>query len=160
MGNAKWYNKEPGHEANQYHQIGETVTINGVRGHIIANNDDPEGLHTSMPAYAGESDMYFRYRNFKEGETEKTVVQGTLYIGHKKICDFDWGHEHTNKGDGRVFQEGVVHVQFYGPGPNGSRIRINEGDARYMNNSEIKKYGPILKEFGKNIKFRPSKKRN
>ena len=61
--------------------------------------------------------------------------------------DFDWGHEHTNKSDGKVFPKGVVHVQRY-MGANGS-------DARYMTPSERKEFGDIIHFFAPGAKLSP-----
>lgn len=149
MGGPKWYHKVAGHTDNKHVPVGDKVTVNGVTGEILRNIDDPDGSHSRMPSYSGESDMYFRLDS--DG---KTVIQGTLYIGHKKICDFDWGHEHKNT-DGKKFPKGVVHVQFYEADSNGNRVRANNGDARYMNNGEMKKYGPIIRYFNPDAKFRP-----
>ena len=154
MGGPKWYRKEAGHTENKYsHVEGSRVTINGVTGEIIIRNSDPtKGNHSNNPAYSNTCDMYFHY-----GKSGKEVVQASLYIGRKKICDFDWSHEHRNVGDGRRFSPGVVHVQFYedkGDG-SGERVRKNNGDARYMNNAECKKFGPIIHHFNPDVKLKP-----
>lgn len=148
MGGPKWYHGVPGYTDNKHVPVGTKVTINGVTGEILRNVNDPDGSHSSMPSYSGESDIYFRL-----GKDGTTIVQGTLYIGHKKICDFDWGHNHRNT-DGKTFKEGVVHVQFYESDADGNRVRANNGDARYMNNGEMTKYGPIIKYINPNAKFR------
>ena len=79
------------------------------------------------------------------------------YISRKMCIDFDWSHTHTNKGtesDGRSFQKGVIHVQTYRVEKDGTTTRLSN-NARYMNNSEMKKYGPIIKAFNPDVKFRP-----
>ena len=154
MGGAKWYNKLPGHTDNQYRrEENSRITINGVTAEVlIKNSDASNGNHSNNPSYSNTSDMYFHY-----GKNGKEVVQGSLYIGRKKICDFDWSHEHINKGDGRHFPPGVVHVQFYTDSGDGSgnRVRKNNGEARYMNNAECIKYGPIIRHFNSKVKLKP-----
>lgn len=149
MGGPKWYRKEVGHTDNQYEpaNASASVTINDVKGTLLKRKEDPTGAHSNLPAYSKTSDMYFRY-----GTDGKTVVQGSLYIGQKKVLDFDWGHPHRNN-DGTKFLKGIVHVHTYGLGTDGSRIRVNHGDARKMTPSEIAKYGPIIKHFNPKVKF-------
>lgn len=149
MGGPKWYNKETGHTDNKYEpaNANAVVTVNGVKGTLLKRKDDASGAHSNLPAYSKTSDMYFRY-----GTDGKTVAQGSLYIGQKKVCDFDWGHTHRNN-DGTLFPKGTVHVHMYGSGMKGTRVRINNGDARKMTSSEIAKYGPIIKRFNPNAKF-------
>jgi len=34
-------------------------------------------------------------------------------MDRRKTVDIDWGHDHRNKGDGRYFERGEVHVHVY-----------------------------------------------
>lgn len=74
------------------------------------------------------------------------------------IIDFDWSHVHVNTSNGRKFPIGTIHVQRYeyvGKDKAGKVIyRRMSGEARMMNNEEMKKYGPIIKKFNPNVKFR------
>ncbi len=79
------------------------------------------------------------------------VIQAKLYKDRHQSIDFDWGHNHTNKGANRnYFPKGVVHVQAYT-----DITTRNSNNARLMSDAEISLYGPILKHFCPNIKFRP-----
>ena len=80
------------------------------------------------------------------------VWQAKVYKDRKTVLDFDWSHTHKNS-DGRVFNKGTVHVQVYQVNSDGSLTRLSK-EARLMNNQEMKKYGPILKYFSPNVKFR------
>ena len=66
--------------------------------------------------------------------------------------DLDWNHSHTNS-DGTVFQKGTIHVQVYIVGKNGKPQRLSD-NARLMTDAEIAKYGPIIKYFNPNVKFK------
>lgn len=57
------------------------------------------------------------------------------------------------KGTDRVFEIGRVHVQIWSENSKGEFIRLSN-NARSMSNAEMKKYGPILKEFCPHIKLR------
>lgn len=120
-------------------------TINGIKGSVIKRIGDSD-THTNLPYYSNTSDIYFRMN--KNG-----ICQARVYIGQKKYLDFDWSHNHTNKDSKRKFSIGTVHVQVWKETTNGSFSRMSD-NARGMNNAEIKKYGPILKEFCPNIKLR------
>lgn len=130
---------------SEYVSIGPARNINGIRGKIVKRRGDSD-THSNLPKYAATSDMYFR-------NNENGVCQGRVYLDHKMCIDFDWSHRHTNKGDGRVFKPGTVHVQIWRQRSDGSFERITNG-ARLMNNTEMKKYGPIIKAFCPDVKFR------
>jgi hypothetical protein len=130
---------------SEYVAISEAKIVNGVKGKVIAERKGKKD-HTNLPKYSGTSDMYFRRNN-------NGIIQARLYIGNKKVLDFDWGHEHSNKEDNRKFPIGTVHVQLWVDKGNGDFSR-QSNDARYMNNEEMKKYGPLIKAFNPNVKFR------
>ena len=114
------------------------TTWNGRQG--ICQNEERIGKQERLPVYIS-------------GQPSGNVIQAKVYVDRKHSIDFDWGHEHRNKGagsDNRVFPKGVVHVQSYSQ--TNSR---NSNQARYMTDSEISKYGAILKHFDPNVKFRP-----
>lgn len=77
--------------------------------------------------------------------------QGCM-LARKPFLILTGSHAHTNKGDGRKFERGTVHVQVWKQNKDGTFIRIN--DARSMSNAEMKKYGPILKDYCPSVKFR------
>lgn len=75
-------------------------------------------------------------------------------MGQKMFLDFDWSHQHINiGGNGRVFKQGVVHVQIWKENKDGTFTRVSN-QARCMNNEEIKKYGALIKYFCPDVKFR------
>lgn len=149
MGNQREYIKSGGFAAYLYenHPDWKPVEINGIKAKVLKLITDKSGCHSGLPTYANTSNMYLRAN--RDGE----VVQAKLYISRKQCIDFDWGHQHKNvNGDGKVFQKGIVHVQRY----DASDMTVrHSNNARLMTESEIKKYGAILKAFNPNVKFRP-----
>ena len=129
----------------KYERIGEYKYANGLRGSIVKRKVDTSD-HSNLPQFANSSDMYFR-------QNSKGICQGRVYINHATFLDFDWSHNHTNNGDGRSFDIGTIHVQMWLKNSDGSFSRLSN-DARMMNNSEIKKYGPLIRKFCKTVKFR------
>ncbi len=150
MGNQNEYIASGGFSAYLYrdHNGFQSVEINGIRGKVVLDQRDPNGKHYSLPTYSNTSDMYFKVN--KDGE----VIQGRLYLDRKSYIDFDWGHKHTNtNGDGRTFDKGKVHVQVYTLDGNGKPDRQSD-NARFMSNTEMKKYGPVIHAFNPDAKFR------
>lgn len=136
----------PSSAESQFVSLSEVRVVNGVRGRIVKRRGDPD-THTSLPQYARTSDMYFRLN-------EKGVCQGRVYLKHKVVLDFDWSHNHRNKGkDHRCFKAGTIHVQMWEHHADGSMTRLSN-DARSMSNQEMKKYGPIIKSFCPWVKLR------
>lgn len=129
---------------SEYVQLGATKFVNGVKGHIVKRRGSED--HSNLPRYADTSEIYFR-------KNEKGVCQARVYLNNKMCIDFDWSHNHTNKGDKRNFKAGTIHVQVWKWHPDGSFTRLSN-DARFANNKEMKKYGPIIKEFCPTVKFR------
>lgn len=129
----------------EYETIGSAKTVGGVKGKIVKRSGT-DGNHSNLPQYAVTSDMYFR-------QNESGVCQARVYLDHKMTIDFDWSHAHTNKTDGRRFERGVVHVQVWQQNADGSFTRLSN-QARMMSNAEMKKYGPLIKAFCPNVKFR------
>lgn len=125
----------------------EVKTVNEIRGKVVNNIGDPSGRHTSLPMGAGSSNIYFRLG--PKGD----VVQGRVYINRLSFLDLDWGHAHRNNprigGDGQFFPKGVIHVHSISPD---GRLPAN---ARLMTDEEISLYGPLIKEFAPNVKFKP-----
>lgn len=146
MGNGvDFFSRDAKGRRSEYVSLSPARYANGVKGHLIKKVGDKE-THTNLPFYANTSDIYFR-RNVNG------VCQARVYVGNKMFLDFDWSHTHTNQSDGRTFPQGVVHVQLWKDNGNGTFRRLSD-DARFMNNSEMKKYGPILKAFCPTIKMR------
>lgn len=146
MGNQRQYVASGGFNEYLYQDVSERVTINGVTGKMISKITDPTGTHDGLPTYSNTSDIYF-----KKGDDD-LASQAKVYKDRKTVLDFDWNHEHKNR-NGRVFPKGTVHVQMYRVNSDGSLTRLSD-NARGMNNHEMKKYGPILKYFNPNVKFR------
>lgn len=146
MGNGAdfWLGNKTGSDS-EFVPLAPSKTINGVKGTLIKKRGDPDD-HSSLPKYANTSDMYFR-------QNKNGVCQGRVYVNHSMTIDFDWSHAHTNKSDGRHFPAGVVHVQVWIKQKDGSFRRLSDS-ARYMNNHEMKKYGPLIKYFCPDAKFR------
>ena len=132
-------------EDSEYVTIGTAKVINGVKGKIVKRRNDSD-THTNLPKYANTSDVYFR-------QNKKGVCQARVYIDRKMCLDFDWSHIHHNEGNGKRFNLGTIHVQIWQSKGNGEFTRLSN-DARYMNNSEIKKYGPLIRAFCQSVKFR------
>lgn len=146
MGNQRQYLSKGGFSQYLYKDESEKVTINGVTGKMISMIADPTGMHAGLPTYSNTSDMYF-----KKGP-DGFASQAKVYKDRKTVLDFDWDHKHKNE-DGKIFEKGVVHVQEYRVNSDGSLTRLSK-EARYMNNHEMKKYGPIMKYFNPNVLFR------
>lgn len=148
MGNQREYIPSGGFSAYLYenHPEWKPITINGIRAKVVKLVTDKTGTHSGLPSYANTANMYLRIG--KDGN----VIQAKLYKDRKHCLDFDWGHQHKNKGDKTIFPKGVVHVQAYSVDNVGIRYSNN---ARLMTGSEIKKYGAIPKAFNPNVKFRP-----
>lgn len=145
MGNAaNFFSRDERGRRSEYISLMPAKIVNGVKGHLIKKAGDSD-IHTSLPFYSNTSDIYFR-------QNEHGVCQARMYIGQKMFLDFDWSHTHTNKGDGRKFERGTVHVQVWKQNKDGTFTRIN--DARSMSNAEMKKFGSILKNFCPGVKLR------
>lgn len=123
----------------------EPIEINGIEAKVVKLITDKEGKHSGLPTFSNTSTMYLRLGS------DGSVVQAKLYNDRHQILDFDWGHEHKNKGSNRdSFPKGVVHVQAY------TDVKTrNSNNARLMSDAEIALYGPILEHFYPGIKFRP-----
>ena len=145
MGNGvDFFSRDEKGRRSEYVSLEPARTINGVKGHLIKKAGDSD-THTNLPYYSNSSDMYFR-------KNQNGVCQARVYIGQKTFLDFDWSHNHTNKGDGRKFERGTVHVQVWKQNKDGTYSRVS--DARSMSNAEMKKYGPILKDYCSSVKLR------
>lgn len=141
MGGFRKYNPEGGFWQYLYHQVGDSITVNGITAKIITRIDD-DAFHSSLPAFSNTSTIYAKRSDKGEHEVEQIRV----YKDRKAIMDFDWGHRH---GD---CVQGVVHVHIVHENGN---LHSDKMSVRYMNNDEIAKYGPIIKAFNPKAKFRP-----
>ncbi|KWW27577.1 MAG: hypothetical protein AUK64_2126 [bacterium P201] len=145
MGNgADFFSRDERGRRSEYVSLEPARIVNGVKGHLIKKAGDSD-THTNLPYYSNTSDVYFR-------QNKNGVCQARVYVGQKKYLDFDWSHIHTNS-DGRKFDRGTVHVQVWKQNKDGSFSRISD-NARSMSNAEMKKYGPILKDFCPSVKLR------
>ena len=142
MGSGRLYNPEGGFSEYLYTTVGEAVVINGYRCKIIKKITDTDDYFAGLPNYSNSSDIYI---GLGPGGVPR---QMKLYKDRLHVMDFDWGHKHANKGDGKVFPQGIVHVHRYS-GANG-------GDARYMTSSERKEFGDIIHFFAPGVKLSPN----
>lgn len=145
MGNgADFFSRDEKGRRSEYVPLEPARTVNGVKGHLIKKAGASD-THTILPYYSNTSDVYFR-------QNKNGVCQARVYVGQKKFLDFDWSHIHTNS-DGRKFERGTIHVQVWKENKDGTFSRISD-DARSMSNAEMKKYGPILKNYCPSVKLR------
>ena len=147
MGNGvNFFSRDERGRRSEYKSISPAQIVNGVKGHVIKRIGDTD-THTTLPFYSNTSDVYLR-------QNANGVCQARVYVGQKMYLDFDWSHKHRNPGnDGGVFPKGVVHVQMWKQTKDGGFERLSN-KARYMNNHEMKKYGPLLKEYNSTLRFR------
>ncbi|MGI6222389.1 MAG: hypothetical protein ACOYJG_02125 [Prevotella sp.] len=146
MGNGvDFFSRDEKGRRSEYVSLDPAKTVNGVKGHLIKKVGDKD-THTNLPYYSNTSDVYFR-------KNANGVCQARVYVGQKMFLDFDWSHAHNNESDGKLFPIGTVHVQMWIEGQDGFFHRLSD-NARYMRDQEINIYGPILKAFCPNIKFR------
>ena len=145
MGNgADFFSRDEKGRRSEYVSLEPARTVNGIKGHLIKKVGDSD-THTNLPYYSNTSDVYFR-------QNKNGVCQARVFIGQKTYLDFDWSHTHINKGNGRKFVRGTVHVQVWKQNKDGTFTRVDE--ARSMSNAEMKKFGPILKDYCPSVKFR------
>lgn len=109
----------------------------GIMGMVVLRRSDPLGDHYSLPLKSPIADMCFKVNN------RGVVVQGRYYIAQEAYLDFDWGHYHTNPGDGMVFPTGTIHVQRFYKDQEGI-IRRDGDDARVMNQWELENILPLI----------------
>lgn len=140
MGGQRAYIPSGGFKEYLYHQIGDTITANGLSGKVISKIGGSFG-HDGLPHYSNTSKIYFKLD--KNGKVE----QARIYNKRIPSLDIDWGHPHHE------FPQGIVHVHEYYKDNHGNWHR-DEINVRFMNNAEIKKYGELLKKANPNIKFR------
>ena len=147
MGNQREYIPTGGFSQYLYKDVSETFELNDINAKIVKSIDVAAGEHDRLPTYSDTSDMYFKLGN------DGTAIQAKLYIGRVMALDFDWGHNHKNKGDGKTFPKGTVHVQKYVKDKNGKFSRLSD-NAQLMTDSEIAKYGKIILHFNPNVIFK------
>lgn len=138
MGSLQSYHAGRQFQSYLYPPISQEVTITAK---MVKLNGDKDGTHSSLPKY---SETWYVSAQGDDGYAR----QAKLYANRKMTIDFDWGHNHKNKDTGEVFAKGVVHVQVY------HRDERMSNHTRLMTDTEITQYGPILKKFCPNVKFR------
>lgn len=147
MGNGAEYlaGKRRGNDS-EYVSIGPSKIVNGIKGTLLKRRNGSD-THSNLPEYANTSDVYFR-------QNKNGVCQARVYSDGKMSIDFDWSHRHCNTStDGQVFERGIVHVQTWIIHKDGSKERMSE-NARPMSYYEIATYGPLIKAFCPDVKFR------
>lgn len=148
MANGQSYENDPEFKDPQYRTVpGSEYEYKGVKAKMIHLATDEKGKSSGLPQYSNQSDMYFR------GHEMGKALQAKVYKDHRMVLDFDWSHNHKNKGNGATFQTGTVHVQEYRVDNNGKIHRLSN-QARLMTDAEISKYGNIILHFNPNVKFR------
>lgn len=62
MGGAKTYNASGGFSRYDYHQVGDTIYVDGLKGKVIAKRDSNgnDDFHAGLPSYSNTSDFYAR----------------------------------------------------------------------------------------------------
>lgn len=140
MGGQREYIPSRGFTEYLYHQIGDTLTANGVSGKVIARQSS-DNLHDGLPKYSNTSKVYF-----KLDDVTKMIEQARVYENRRVAYDFDWGHTH------KEYIAGIVHVHEWYENKNGKWIRSN--NPRLLNNDEITRYGNLLKKANPNVRFR------
>lgn len=140
MGGQRAYVNSGGFNEYLYHQVGETVTANGVSGKVVEKIGD-DRLHSGLPKYSNTSKVYL-----KTDDRQGIVEQARVYDNRTAALDFDWGHTHCE------YRKGIVHVHEWRKDKNGKLIR--SGKPRLMNNAEMEKYGDLLKKANPDVKFR------
>lgn len=147
MGGQNYYKAEGGFSRYLYHQVGETIELNGIRAKVI-EYIGTKNHHESLPYYSNTSDMYL-----KIADNQTFVEKAIVYVDRHAAFEFDWGHEHTNrKGNGKSFPVGIVHVHELERV--GQSVRRKNTDARLLTSEEIAKYSKILTLANPNIKFK------
>lgn len=141
MGGHKQYQSGGGFSQYLYHQEGDIISANGLSAKVIARID-PKDNNQGLPIYSNTGELYFG-----KGSESGEIIQLRLYKNRKAYMDFDWGHPHIGA------PEGTVHVHFYEIGADGKPKKI-KGKYRLLNNAEMKKYGPLIKNANPKAKFR------
>ena len=59
MGGQRSYLPSGGFKEYLYHQVGDTITANGISGKIISRIDGTPG-HDGLPQYSNTSKIYFK----------------------------------------------------------------------------------------------------
>lgn len=142
MGLARDYIKQGGFR-NYLYLESQTITVGNQMGKVMRRYDAPDN-HIGLPTYSNTSEIYFKQSDSKAGEIEQMRV----YNHRRMAIDFDWGH--TDK----QYTRGIVHVHFWAQDSKGKWHRTKP---RFMNNSEIKQYGAIIKKANPNAKLRKSR---
>lgn len=142
MGGYKKFKAEGGFSEYLYHQVGESVTANGITAKVITMIGD-DSFHSSLPLFSNTSIAYAK----RSDEGDHEVEQLRIYKDRKASIDFDWGHGHRN------FEKGVVHVHV---APEDGNLHKKSNAVRYMTDEEIALYGPIIKLLNPNARFRPT----
>ena len=145
MGGHRVFNEQGGF--NQY--LYRTVTqmeINGMQVTTITKIDEANH-HSGMPFYSQHSDVYLKM----ESDSDE-IIQAIIYKNRRAVLEIDWGHSHHGKKGHPSFKEGEVHVHTLTE-ENGKVVRSKE-PARWMNDEEMKKYGPIIRYANPNAKMR------
>lgn len=148
MANGQSLANDPEFKNPQYRTVvGSEYEHNGLKAKMIYLATDEKGKPSGLPQYSKESDIYFK------GQEMGKALQAKVYKNHRMVLDFDWSHNHRNKGNGETFEAGTIHVQEYCVDNNGN-IRRLSNQARLMTIDEIRKYGQIILHFNPKVKFR------
>lgn len=140
MGAQQLYQSSGGFKEYLYHQVGDTISANGITGKVIAKTGGQPG-HDGLPLYSNTSKVYFKL------DEHGMIEQARIYDGRKAVYDIDWGHVHDD------FKIGMVHIHAFSYTSNGDVDR-KQKNARFLNDEEMEKYGALLKKANPNIKFR------
>lgn len=141
MGSGRNYNPNGGF--TKYEWTEEEKTIGGVK--VLTN---PNAKRDDLPYHSNTSDAYFKRDSSGE------IIQMRIYKDRKAYLDFDINpkEEHENKKSGEIFKKGIIHAHEWKRKKDGSYTR--DGEARYLSNEEIGKWGEIIKLANQKAKFR------
>lgn len=141
MGSGRTYNPQGGVYREDWSYQGESY--DNIK--VIYNKIDSKT--NGLPLYSNTSDAYLK-------KMKGSIVQLRLYKNRIASIDIDIEQSgvHTNK-DGTKIQGTIAHVHEWGYNKRGEWVRGIT--ARLLTESEIKKWGRLLKEANPNIKFKP-----
>ena len=141
MGGHKQYLSGGGFEQYLYHQVGEIISANGISAKVVEKIDKSDPTQ-GLPLYSNTAELYLG-KGRKSGE----IVQLRLYKGRMAYMDIDWSHPHGG------IPTGTAHVHFYEIDSTG-KPRKNPSKHRLLTESEIRKYGALIKKVAPNVKWK------
>lgn len=117
--------------------------IDRVIGGVKVVSNEYVKRKNDLPIEANTSEAYFK------SDANGEIIQLRVFdpITHKAIMDIDIGSSH-----GDDFPKGLAHIQEYKKGKKGKPKRVKS--ARLMTDSEVEKWGPLIKLANPKVRFR------